>query len=110
VAVIERVVVDQAIELGGRHPGDDLGTNEVHQLCVEPARSAQSVTLSFVVNRNCRTGSLSTHGAWFFILVPMMALELRPPVRSLGGFEALPIVVIPARKINRDPVARSDPS
>jgi hypothetical protein len=37
----------------------------------------------------------------------MMAQELKPPVRSLGGFEALPIVVIAARKINMDPVARS---
>jgi hypothetical protein len=110
VAVIERVVVNQAIELGSANAGDDLRTKEVHQLCVETARSAQSITLSFVVNRNCRSGSLSTHGAWFFILVPMMALELKPPVRSWGGFEALPIVVIAARKINMDPVARSDAS
>jgi hypothetical protein len=40
----------------------------------------------------------------------MMALELKPPVCSLGGLEALVIVVIAARKINMDPVARSDPS
>jgi hypothetical protein len=40
----------------------------------------------------------------------MMALELKPPVRSLGRFEALLIVVIAARKINMDPKAKSDPS
>jgi hypothetical protein len=75
-------------------------------LRVETARGAQSIALGFVVNRNCRSGSLSTHGVWFF----MMALELKPPVCSLGGLEALVIVVIAARKINMDPVARSDPS
>jgi len=108
--MIEGVVVCQAIELGGGYARDDLGTDKVHELRVEPARGAQSVALGFVVNRDCRSGSLSTHGVWFFILVPMMAQELKPPVRSPGGFEALPIVVIAARKINMDPKAKSDPS
>jgi hypothetical protein len=34
----------------------------------------------------------------------------KTPVRSLGGFEALVIVVIAARKINMDLTAKSDPS
>ncbi len=80
--VVERVFVDQPVDFIGGDAGNDLRTNEVHELGIEPPGGAQAVPLILVINRDRRDRSLATHDVYF----PMMDSGQKPRVPSAGCF------------------------
>jgi hypothetical protein len=78
VAVVERVRVDEPIDLVRGNARLHVRTDKVHQLGIKAAGRAQSIPLCFVVNWNGWQRSLSTHDARF----PMMNAVRKRTVAS----------------------------